>query len=600
MDHVTMSKKKTGIAKLLEYGGSYRTLTIFACVLSGISSVTMLAPFICLWNAVKTALQVAPDFDQLGQTNFNNYAWAAFIFAVIAFILYYIALTASHIAAFHTAKNMKYTLVKHLATLPLGFFSVHSSGKLRKIIDENTNQTENFLAHQLPDMVGAAASPLALIIFLFVFDWRFGLCSMIPLLLGFVTQGKMMNGTAAKHMKQYQDDMEDMNKEAVEYVRGIPVVKIFQQTVYSFKSFYHSILNYKKSISAFALACENPMTLFTTVINAAFVLLIPAIICFSAYTDNYTDLLSDWLFYILITPACGAMINRVMYISTNKMLAEEAVRRTDLLLKEEALSYPATPQVPTAHDIVFKDVVFSYSADGAPAVNHISLNIKQGQTVALVGPSGSGKSTLASLIPRFYDVTNGIIEIGSIDVRNISEQVLMDRIAFVFQNTQLFKESIRDNLKAVRPSATIAEIEAALSAAQCQDIIQKLPDGLDTVIGAKGTYLSGGEQQRIALARAILKDSPIIVLDEATAFADAENEHKIQQAFAHLLKGKTVLMIAHRLTTVKNADLIVVMDHGQIKETGSHDELLHQKGLYALMWENYQTSINWGIRKEKN
>lgn len=434
---------------------------------------------------------------------------------------------------------------------------------------------------------------------MFSFDWRLGLLSLIPLLIGFLVQGAILGSTAPKYIKQLQDAGEDMNKEAVEYVRGIPVVKVFGQTIYSFKSFYRSILNYKENITAFALACEWPMNLFNVLINGSFILLIPfGILLYSHASDSKLFLL-NWLFYILFTPACASMINKIMYISSQKLTVEEALKRIDSLTSEPSLPQPEEGKKPQNFSIKFSHVTFTYPATVTPALNDLSFTVPEGKTFALVGASGSGKSTAANLIPRFYDVDSGSIEIGGIDVRDIAEYQLMKHIAFVFQTTKLFKKTILENVRVAKPAATEQEVESALHAAQCDDIIAKFPNGIHTLIGTKGTYLSGGEAQRIALARAILKDAPIIILDEATSFADAENEYKIQKAFESLTKGKTVIMIAHRLSTVQNANQILVLDKGTIIEQGLPKELLSQKGIYAKLWAQYQQSASWNIGKEE-
>lgn len=590
--------KKTGISRLLEFAGVYKGLIIIACILAGVSAVLMLCPYIALWFVVREVLTVLPDMAAINAGKLVAYAWWAVAFAVSGFIVYFAALMCSHIAAFHTAGNMKSQVLRHLAKLSLGFFTDNTSGRLRKIIDENSAHTEAFLAHQLPDIVGAAVTPVAMLILLLTFDWRLGLLCLVPLIAGFVIQARLMQGDSANFMSKYQDALEDMNNEAVEYVRGIPVVKVFQQTVYSFKNFHSSIMRYKQYVIEFTLACRGPMTAFTVAVHAAFAVLIPAGIVFIKNAADYKGFLLDLIFYIIFTPACAMMLNKIMYATRYKLIAEESVRRIDSLLAEVPLQPAAVPESPTDASIQFEQVTFAYAGSAEPVLTDISFTVRPGETVALVGSSGGGKSTVASLIPRFHDVAAGCVKVGDIDVRRIEEKQLMAQVAFVFQNTELFKTSILENVRAARPNASRAEVMEAVKAAQCSDIIAKLPVGIDTVIGTKGVYLSGGEKQRIALARAILKDAPIIVLDEATAFADPENEYKIQLAFEKITQGKTVLMIAHRLSTVQNADRILVIEKGKIAEQGTHQELLDRNGIYTAMWAEYKKSIAWGVGRE--
>lgn len=592
------SNKKTGIPRLFELGGQYRYQTILACVFSAISAILMLSPFICIWFVMRDVINALPNLSSIDTNTLAMYGWTAVGLSVLGFIVYAIALTFSHLCAFHTAKNMKSEILHHLSKVPLGFFSTHSSGQIRKIIDENSAQTEAFLAHQLPDMVGSIVTSITMIIMLFFFDWRLGFLCVLLMVLGFGIQMTMTGKKSMEYMKNYQDALEEMNKEAVEYVRGIPVVKVFQQTIYSFKSFYSSITKYKDNVTNYALACELPMVAFNVVINASFVVLILAAIFILPNESNKPKFLLDLIFYILFVPACSTMLNKILFSGTYKMIATEAVRRIDSLIYEPIQSMPKEPKSVNKFGITFENVVFKYPDADKAVINNVNLTVPEGKTVALVGPSGGGKSTIASLIPRFWDVKSGSIKIGGIDIRNMSQKDLMSNIAFVFQDTKLLKTSIYENIKAARPNATREEVLAAAKEAQCDDILAKFPDGIDTVLGKKGVYLSGGEQQRIALARAILKDAPIVLLDEATAFADPENEYKIQKAFEHLTHGKTVLMIAHRLSTVQHSDCIYVLSKGEIAEQGCHDTLLKNKGIYYKMWNEYKTSIKWNFSKE--
>lgn len=591
-----MKKKKTGIARLFDFAGKYRPLTIVAGVLSGTSAVLALCPFICIWLVMREVFSVFPNVSEA--SDLASYGWMAVAFAIGSMLIYFAALMCSHIAAFRTARNMRSAALHHIITLPLGFFSGSSSGKLRKIIDECAGQTEGFLAHQLPDFIGAVVTPVVAVVLLFVFDWRLGFLCLVPILISFFILAKMMGGNSAQFMKEYQDAQEEMTVEAVEYVRGIPVVKVFQQTVYSFKSFHGTIMKYMKLASRYSLSWQLPMTGFTVSVNAAFALLVPAGILMIGSVADPKAFLLNFIFYILFTPVCSLMVTRIMYVSESLMQAGDAVARIDGILSESPLAESECLKKPEGSSVSFQNVTFTYPGTNTPALKNVSFELAQGKTVALVGPSGGGKTTAASLIPRFFDVQSGSVSVGGVDVREMATQDLMNQVAFVFQDTHLFKASILDNIRSARPQASREEATSAAKAARCMDILDKLPSGIDTVIGTKGVYLSGGEQQRIALARAMLKDAPIIVLDEATAFADPDNEHQIQLAFTELTKGKTVLMIAHRLSTVKNADVIIVMEDGGISQQGTHGELIEQGGRYAALWRDYQTSVSWKVGKE--
>lgn len=591
-------KKKSGILRLLEFGGCCRYLTVIACILSGISSILMLCPFLCFWMVLRDVLAALPDLSMVNVQVISNYGWMALALAICGFIFYAAALLFSHLAAFHTAKNMQSLILHHLSALPLGFFSQNSSGKIRKIINENTSQTENFLAHQLPDMAGSAVTAVTMLIMLLFFDWRLGGLCVVLLVAGFAVQMLMTNEKSMSYMRQYQDASEQMNNEAVEYVRGIPVVKVFQQTIYSFKSFYVAIMHYKDNVTEYALSCQGPMVAFNVIINASFAVLIPAGILLIR-PENYKSFLLDLVFYMMFTSGSAGILNKILFSGTYRMMAEEAVRRIDLLLDEVPVKETILAQIPEHNDVEFKNVTFTYPGSEFPALSHLNLHVQEGKTVALVGKSGSGKTTAATLIPRFWDPQEGVVCIGGVPVTEVAKKDLMNRIAFVFQDTRLLKASILENMRAARPDATREQVLNALHNAQCDDIIEKFPKGIDTILGTKGIYLSGGEKQRIALARAILKDAPIILLDEATAFADPENEYKIQRAFEHLTRGKTVLMIAHRLPAIQNADEILVLNKGTVVECGTHNDLMAQRGIYANMWKDYQTSIAWNIGKEE-
>lgn len=598
-------KKDSELSKMFQYAGNRHWLTVLGMILAGLSTVLSMIPFVCIWFVVRDLLNALTAGDISLTTHSTTYAWAAASFSVLSILLYFIALCCAHLAAFHTATNMKKAAMHHIVTLPLGYFSQNASGRLRKIIDDNAGLTENFLAHQLPDLTGAVVMPIAVIILIFIFDWRLGLCCLVPLAISVFFLKQMMGGDNAHFMEGYMTALETMNKEAVEYIRGIPVVKVFQQTVYSFKNFHAAIEEYEKYASGYALKCRIPLTGFNVALNGTFVLLIPVagmILAGVSGQASYQDVLLDFLFYSLFTPVCTTMMNRVMFASEQLMAAKSAVTRIEDILQEQPLAKPSktSSKRPTDASVSFEHVSFVYPGTTEKALDDITFEVPEGKTVALVGASGSGKSTAAKLIPRFFDVTEGRILVGGSDVRDIDKQTLMSKIAFVFQNTKLFKDTLLENIRAARPSATREEVLKAADAAQCTEIIARLPQGLNTVVGNGGTYLSGGENQRIALARAVLKDVPIIILDEATAFADAENEHQIQLAFEKLTKGKTVLMIAHRLSTIQNADLILVFDNGKIIERGTHESLLSANGKYASMWNDYQTSIRWKVTKEAN
>ena len=597
-----MEKQKSGeLSRMFSYAGNFHILTILGCILSGISTILSMLPFVCIWLVIRDLIQAFAAGDISLATESTHYAWMAVAFAVASILIYFIALNCTHLAAFRTATNMRKSAIHHIVTLPLGYFSQNASGRLRKIIDDNAGLTEGFLAHQLPDLTGAAVMPFAVIVLIFLFDWRLGICCLIPMGISVIFLKQMMGGDNAQFMSKYMTALETMNKEAVEYIRGIPVVKVFQQTIYSFKNFHAAIEEYEKFASGYALKCRIPLTGFTVTLNGTFVLLIPvAMFILSGISGQaaYENIVLDFLFYSLFTPVCATMMNRIMFASEQLMAAKSAVSRVDEILQEKPLKEPEHPMIPTDASIVFSDVSFAYPGAKEKALDHISFEVPAGKTVALVGASGSGKSTAASLIPRFYDVQSGSVTVGGVDVRNIEKRELMKRVAFVFQNTHLFKDTLLNNIKAARPDATREEVLQAADEAQCKDIIDRLPNGLDTLVGTGGTYLSGGENQRIALARAILKDAPIIILDEATAFADAENEHQIQLAFERLTQNKTVLMIAHRLSTIQDADLILVFKDGQIAERGTHKELIAANGIYSSMWKDYRTSIAWKVGKE--
>ena len=587
-------KKQSDLSRLMGYAGNYRYFTYASWVLSAVSALVALVPFVYIWKILRDVLNAAPDYAQA--VNIPHYGWMAVLFAVLAYLIYIAALMCSHLSAFRVATNLRLEVSEHLATLPLGFTETFGSGKLRKIIHESTGAAETFLAHQLPDKYNAMATPIGLLVLLLVFDWRLGLLSLVPVALGFVIMSAMTGRRMADKMRQYGNALESMSNEAVEYVRGIPVVKTFGQSVFSFKKFKATIDEYEKWVIAYTKELRMPMMLYTAAINGVFAFLIVGGLLFTR-NGVTSEFLLNLLFYIIITPVISLTLTRIMYMSENELVVADALARVDSVLDAEPVPENDHPRHPKDASVSLKDVHFSYDSK-TDVIKGVSLKIQPGQTVAFVGPSGGGKSTLANLICRFFDVQSGSVRVGGADVRDIPKEELMDTISFVFQNSRLLKGSILDNVRLGRAQATEAEVLAALKAAQCMDIVEKFPEGIHTVIGTKGVYLSGGEQQRIAIARAMLKNAPILLLDEATAFADPDNEARVQAAFAQLAKGKTVIMIAHRLSTVANADCIYVVQDGQIAESGTKDELCAQNGLFARMWQDYQASVQWKVAKE--
>ena len=587
-------QKQSNLSRLLGYAGSHRYFTYASWVLSALSALVALVPFWYIWKMMRQVLEVAPHFGQAQDLPHNG--WMAVLFAVLSVIIYIAGLMCSHIAAFRVATNIRISTMHHIVKLPLGFVEEFGSGKLRKIVNESSAATETYLAHQLPDKAGAIATPCGLLVLLLVFDWRLGLLSLVPVVLGFLIMMRMTGANMQQKMQEYQNALDDMSNEAVEYVRGIPVVKTFGQTVFSFKKFKDSIDRYGVWVIAYTKQLRMPMILYTAAINGVFVFLIAAALLL---TQNgvTTTFLHNLLFYIIITPVISLTLTRIMFQSENAMIVNDALQRIDSVLNLQPLSETTQPKKPKDYSVTLEDVCFRYDEE-KEALRHISLSIPAGQTVALVGPSGGGKTTLASLVSRFFDPQDGKIRIGGVDIRDIPKKELMNTVSFVFQDSRLIKASVLENVRMSRPEASRSEVLAALQAAQCMDIIEKLPNGVDTVIGTKGVYLSGGEQQRIAIARVMLKNAPIVILDEATAFADPDNESRVQAAFTELSKGKTVIMIAHRLSTVSNVDRIFVLKDGQIAESGSWRELTAAKGIFSKMWKDYQASVQWKVAKE--
>ena len=591
-----MAKSKKGkgnLSVLMNYAGRRRVLTYLSWVLSAVSALTALVPFIFVWLIVREVIEANGNFAAV-QGSLSVYGWWAVGSALISMLVYFAALMCSHVAAFRVAGNMRKRAMRHIGALPVGFMNSLGSGRVRRIVNESSGATETYLAHQLPDMVGAFATPVGMIVLLFVFDWRLGLLSLIPTVLGFIIMSKMTGKDMARKMKEYQSALENMNNEAVEYVRGVPVVKTFGQTVFSFKRFKGSIDSYHTWVVAYTKSLMWPMVAFTTAINCVFVPLIIAGLCFTAGGVDGAFLL-NLIFYIIFTPIISVTLMKVMFMSENNMIVSDALQRIDGILAIKPLPEPSAPQTPKDNSVTFENVTFAYEGADRNAIDGITLDVKAGETVALVGPSGGGKTTAAGLVARFWDTASGAVKVGGVNVRDIDRQTLNDTVAYVFQDSKLLKTSIFENVRMGRPSATREEVLAALHNAQCDDILNKFPHGVDTVIGSKGVYLSGGEQQRIAIARVMLKNAPVLVLDEATAFADPENEAAVQRAFERLANGRTVIMIAHRLTTVQNADKIYVLKDGKVAEEGTHAWLMEQNGLYHDMYDEYRTSIAWKV-----
>ena len=587
-------KKQSNLSRLLSYAGGHKYFTYVSWILSAVSALTALVPFWYIWKIINEVLKTSPNFGSAA--NLTHYGIMAMAYAIISYLIYIGALLCSHLAAFRIAANMRIDITEHIAKLPIGFTDSFGSGKLRKIINDSTAATETYLAHQLPDKYAAMATPVGLLALLLVFDWRLGLLSLVPVAVGFAVMSAMTGKRMEEKMRQYGNALAAMSNEAVEYVRGIPVVKTFGQSVFSFKKFKATIDEYKKWVLAYTKDMRLPMMLYTAAINGVFAFLILGAFWFTNGTVT-SEFFVNLLFYIIITPVISVTLTKIMYMSEEGMVIGDAIERIDSVLNAEPMSVGNNPQNPKDASVELENVHFSY--DGKKeAVSSISLKIKGGQTVAFVGPSGGGKSTLASLISRFFDVNSGSIKIGGVDVRDIPKDELMNTVSFVFQNSKLIKASILDNVKMGKSNATDEEVLNALRAAQCMDIIEKFPDGVNTVIGSRGVYLSGGEMQRIAIARAVLKNAPIIILDEATAFADPDNEVKVQTAFAKLSEGKTVIMIAHRLSTVRNADCIYVISDGKVAEYGNRAELIEKKGMFYKMQNDYQSSVSWKVSNE--
>ena len=584
-------KKESNLKRLLEYAGGYKYLTIASWILSALSALVALLPFVYIWKVIKEVLDAAPNYGEVQDLSHNG--WMAVVFAVAAILIYIAALICSHLAAFRVQANMRTKAMHHIVALPMGFMDGIGSGKVRKTVYESSAATETYLAHQLPDKANALATPVGLIVLLLVFDWRLGLLSLLPVAAAFVIMSVMTGKRMAEKMEEYNNALGQMSNEAVEYVRGISVVKTFGQSVFSFRRFKEAIDNYEKWVIAYTKDLRFPMMCYTTLVNGIFAVLVAAaLVMTSGGVTN--EFLLNLMYYIIITPIITLTLTKIMYASENKLIVADAMSRIDSILEMEPLPETDYPKHPKDNSVELSGVSFRYKDAERNALENISLTIRPGEHVAFVGPSGGGKTTLASIVARFWDVRDGSVKIG-VNVKDIPKEELMDTVSFVFQDSKLLKTSILENVRMAKPDASREEILKALHDAQCDDILEKLPQGVDTVVGAKGVYLSGGEQQRISIARVMLKNAPILILDEATAFADPDNEAKVQAAFSVLAKGKTVLMIAHRLSTVTGADRIVVIKDGKIEDTGTHDQLKDKDGLYAEMWRQYNKAAKWKV-----
>lgn len=594
-------KKQNALSVLLEYAGSHRRLTLLGLGLSAVSMVCSMIPYLCIWLAARDLIAVAPDWTQAQSV--TDYGWIAFAFAVGGILIYFLGLMCTHLAAFRTAANIRKQGMAHVMQAPLGYFDANASGLIRSKLDAAAADTETLLAHNLADIVGTITLFLAMLVLMFVFDWRMGAACLLAAVISILAMCSMMGGKNAALMAEYQAAQDRMTKSGTEYVRGIPVVKIFQQTVYSFKAFQQAIEDYSAKAEHYqGDVCRVPQSINLTFTEGAFLFLVPVVLFLAPgalASGDYAGFVTNFAFYAVFSAIISTALAKIMFAASGMMLADTALGRIQPVMDAPTLAVPEHPQTPKDNRVVFRDVSFTYDGAQSPALSHVSFTAEPGETVALVGPSGGGKTTAASLIPRFWDADTGTVEVGGMDVRQLDPHVLMEQVAFVFQNNRLFKASILENVRAARPDASREQVLAALEAAQCGDILEKLPQGLDTVIGTEGTYLSGGEAQRIALARAILKDAPIVVLDEATAFADPENEALIQKAFARLTKDRTVIMIAHRLSTVVGADKILVLEGGRVTEQGTHGELITAGGLYTRMWADYNQAIQWKMESGK-
>ncbi len=588
-------KKQSPLSRLMDIAGNHKYLAYLSCVLAAISAWVALIPFYEIWRIMKEILEVRPNYSRA--VHIGEYGWQAVGFALLSMVIYIAALMCSHKVAFRVQANLRTKMMDHIMKLPLGYVEMEGTGKLRKVVMDSSAATETYLAHNLPDKVVSAATPVGLLIMMLAFDWRLGLISLVPAVLAFILMGtSMMGPKLAEDMKNYQDSLETMSSEAVEYVRGIPVVKTFGQTVFSFKRFKNAIDDYEKWTLDYTKSMLKPMVGFTTAANGVFAALIVAAYLLTG--NGVTDVfVLNLIFYILITSILTVTLMKLAYAGEAQMMVEDSLKRMDDIFSVEPLEQSTDVMIPQDATISLEHVSFAYDEEKGNVLEDISLDIKAGEHIAFVGPSGGGKTTLASLIARFWDVKSGSIKIGNVDVRQIDSKELMKQVSYVFQDSKLLKTSILENIRMGKPDASEEEVLQALKDARCMDIIEKFPQGIHTVIGSKGVFVSGGEAQRLSIARAFLKNAPILILDEATAFADPDNERLVQKAFENLSKDKTVVMIAHRLSTVTNADYICVLKDGRIAEKGKHEDLIERDGIYTHMWNQYNRSVNWKVGK---
>ncbi len=591
-----MQKKQSVLQPLLAYAGNRKWLIYLAMGITALGQFLALAPFVCIWLILRDVITVAPNYSEA--TNLTLYGWLAVGFSIAAIFVYCTGLMCSHLVAFRVASNMRKAMMQHIMTLPIGFLDSLGSGKVRKWVQQSTESTENYLAHQTPDKAGTYATIVGLAGMMFGFDWRMGLLCLATAFLALMVIASFMTGESMKQqMNEYCQALDNMSNEAVEYVRGTPVIKTFGQSVFSFKRFKESIDKYQTWVIAYTMELRIPMTFYTLLVNASFALLIAFTLIVAKGGTVDGRFLLNLLYYIIITPSLAIVLNRIMFFGENELIATGALDKVNRILAIDPLKEPDKAVIPDENEIELHDVRFRYPEAERFAVDGISMTIPPKKKIAFVGPSGGGKTTTASLIARFFDVTEGAITLGGVDIRNIPKRELMNRISFVFQDSRLLKTSILENVRLGKPTASREQVMEALHNAQCDDIIAKLPDGIDTVIGTKGTYLSGGEQQRVSIARVLLKNTPIVILDEATAFADPDNEARVQEAFSRMAQsGKTLIMVAHRLSSITGADCIYVLDNGRVSESGDHQTLVKKGGQYAAMWKQYNESIKWNIK----